>query len=556
MKSRARRTSTDWYGLAGIVLLGLFLRIALVALPWNELTTPWSGGSDTLAYVTLAKNLLEGRGLSYGGYPSAFRPPGYPLFLAGMMYSFRNHYVVAVRWLQLAMGLVTVCLCAAASARLFGKEAGKAALVVSLFFPTLALTTTEILTECVATLLSALFLFLLIDHVIEPSWSMASGLAITTGVATMFRYNMLPLTVVALFAVWAPKTFPTRWAQAAWVALLTALMVTPWISRNEIVFGGRVLFSTQAGLNAAVAMLTPQGRTQPGDTEKVKQAFGWFPPQDLETNASTRNTLPPEPELNHQGWNVARQLWKDAGWRWIPLLLSKWTCFWLSTDQVFSTGSFRLSQKLFRAAGVLVYWLILALAVSGWFRLRMRLPRAASLLLFYSLLFTFLHSLFVMNTRIRMPLMDPMLAMLAGGGWLRLKARWSGRLSRKEKSADSHPSALGQRHKLILCSAGSEAKVAVCVDTRSSPLNGHRVQGRTFKPRRLTASWLPCFFSSLPIAHANASHAPPSTFNFQLCRFICTPSARSASVTSTHLAKKARGTPPFLSRGTGIGFGE
>jgi len=60
-----------------IVVLGVLLRIAVVALPGNQLRAPWSGGGDAPRYVLLAENLLSGKGLRTRCTHGASRP-GYP----------------------------------------------------------------------------------------------------------------------------------------------------------------------------------------------------------------------------------------------------------------------------------------------------------------------------------------------------------------------------------------------------------------------------------------------------------------------------------------------
>jgi len=422
MERTGVRHWTSLYAFAGLVLAGLALRILIVALPGNELIPPWSGPVDTPAYVTLAENLLAGRGLSYAGQPSAFRPPGYPFLLAGMMWLFGSHYVEAVRWLQFALGLATVYLCARVTARMFGEQAWSAGLAIALLFPTLFLMTGNVLTECTGAFLSVVFLHLLVEDISRPRLSTAAGLGLTSGLAVLFRSNMAVLVLIALGAMLRAKGGGPRWRRAALMVALAGFVVAPWAIRNLVVFRGQVLFSTQGGLNAAVGILTPQGRTQPGDTEKVIQALGWFPPQDLE-NEQSRSRLPSEPELNRQGWSIAWSLFKDKGWRLLPLGLAKLGYFWLSTDQLFSTQALPLRLRLLRGAGVLVYWLLLLLAVRGWFRLREGYEEIARVLSVYAVAFTALHLPFVMNTRLRVPLMDPLLAILASGGWLAWKSR-------------------------------------------------------------------------------------------------------------------------------------
>jgi hypothetical protein len=133
---------------------------------------------------------------------------------------------------------------------------------------------------------------------------------------------------------------------------------------------------------------------------------------ELETNDSSRLSLPSEAVLERKCWRVVPHLWKERGWRAVPFLTGKIADFWLSTDQLFDTKSFSLFSRLARFFGVSVYWCILALSVLGWRLLHRSWPRAANILLAYAVVFTVLHLPLVMSTRIRFPLMDAPIAAL------------------------------------------------------------------------------------------------------------------------------------------------
>jgi dolichyl-phosphate-mannose-protein mannosyltransferase len=400
---------------------GLVMRILIVALPGNELRAPWSGGGDSPVYATLARNVLEGRGYSYAGLPTAFRAPGYPLFLAGMMVLFGAHYVAAVRWLQFGVGLATVWLCARVSARLFGESAWRPALAIALVSPTLVFVTGELLTECIGAFFGALFIFFFVEDFSRPGLSSSAGLGCAVGLGSLFRFNMAGCGLIGLWAALRAQGGAPRWQRTGLLIVCSALPVSPWIVRNLIVFHGQVLYSTQSGASALGGIVAPQGRALAGESERFRRALGWALPEDLETNDGRRTQLPAEPELDRRAWSAARNLWARAGWRSIPLVLAKWARFWLSTEQIFWTGAFTLRQRVYRIAGVLIYWLLLAVAIVGWVRLRVKRPEIALALLLYAALVTVLHSPFMMITRYRVPFMDGMVAMLAGGGWLALR---------------------------------------------------------------------------------------------------------------------------------------
>jgi cytochrome b561 len=119
--------------------------------------------------------------------------------------------------------------------------------------------------------------------------------------------------------------------------------------------------------------------------------------------------------LYRQAKYQAYLAWKSEGFHAFRLLTKKVCYFWLSTDQLLETASFPRSQRILRAAGVFFYWGTLAVAILGWLRLRTAAARIANLLLLYCIAATVLHLPFTMNTRLRVPLIDPILCILVGG---------------------------------------------------------------------------------------------------------------------------------------------
>jgi len=204
-------------------------------------------------------------------------------------------------------------------------------------------------------------------------------------------------------------------AQVAAVALCAAIVVGPWVLRNFLVFG-KVLFSTEGGSAALFAAVNPEARDTPGSEEKMRAALGFLVPNDLEVNDASRLRLGDEVTLNQRCWELTREIWSQMGWRAVPWTLGKWATFWLSTDQLLRPGRISMKNRIAHSVGVFLYWGLLALALAGWWRLKGERPEIAMVLLGYGLLATLAHTPFVMNSRIRAPLLDPLLAVLAGGG--------------------------------------------------------------------------------------------------------------------------------------------
>jgi Dolichyl-phosphate-mannose-protein mannosyltransferase len=410
-----------------LILLGVIARIAIVIVADNHLRAPWSGGGDAPVYQLLAQNLLNGRGLTYCSQPTALRAPGYPVLLATLMWVFADRYVIAVRGLQFLLGLATVYFCSLASALAFGKRAGQATAVIGLFCPPLLFVTGEVLTECIGALFGSLFFYLLVREMECHSEKVIFGMGIVTGVASLFRFNMAGVGLVG-----APLVFlispARRWHALGVFCLLSTIPIVPWVLRNQKVFH-KPLYSTLSGHDAVEGVVAPQGRALPGDNARIEAAEGWLL-TDIETNNPSRLRFPSEDRLNTEAWASARILWSEWRWRLVPLAFTKLSFFWLSLDQVFWTQSFSPVQRLFRWTGVLVYWGILALAVRGWFRVWRSKPTLARAFLFYAIALTTLHLPFPMLTRLRIPLMDPLIIILTGsalimeGSDVERKAHW------------------------------------------------------------------------------------------------------------------------------------
>jgi len=298
-------------------------------------------------------------------------------------------------------------------------EAAQSGLILGLFLPTLIFPTAQLLTECLSAFLTSVFLFFLVKQLQDADISSARGLGLTAGLNALIRFNSAAFPLIAGWAVFRTHHRNSPRLRGALVLTLPMLMALPWLVRNEVVFHGRVLFSTQSGPCAVEGVLTPEGRTQPGDTEKIMKAIGWSWSQ-LETNNSSRLSLGSEAELNQRAWQIVPRLWKEEGWDAIPLLGKKIGWFWLSMDQLRDTGSLPFEDRLIRAGGVVAYWIVLALAIAGGRSLREAQPGLANMLLIYAIGLTVLHLPLYMNTRLRIPLMEPLVVILSGAGLVRV----------------------------------------------------------------------------------------------------------------------------------------
>jgi len=411
-----------------VAFWGLAVRIALVFLSGNRQISPFSGVGDQIRYLTLEDSILHGQGFSYAGQPTALRPPLYPLFLAAMHIAFGSHYLLAMRVFQLFIGIAVAYVCFLLAKNLFGIEAGAMAGAIALVLPTLLLISVELQTEQFATLLTVLFLLFFLRE-IQKKNNGAVGMGITSGLAALIRFNCAILAIIGtITCLWLRRSLK----DGLLVSLVAGLIVAPWIVRNVQVFHGKVLYSSHGGINLLEGVLTPDGRAQNGEDERVRAAVGWLH-TDIEQNNSHRLLFASEEQLDRQARGAAIDAWKNLSWHSrFKLLGMKIVTFWFSKDQLLDSSSFSPAQRKLRAIGVMIYWSVLALALVGWVRLRSSSRIAAFVIAFYVVVVTSAHLPFVMNTRLRIPFIDPLLAVLAGGGFCFLICKFQQRRERSE----------------------------------------------------------------------------------------------------------------------------
>lgn len=234
-----------------IFLLSLAVRLAcLTAFPAGPLET------DAIDYDTLGWNLAQGHGYTHqAGEPTAFRPPVYPLFLAGVYYA-AGHDLEWVRWIQALLGAGICVLVCLTTRRLYDDASAKLAGLLCALYPPLIIATSEILTE----ILFMFWLGLAVYGIISksgPGWRFASGLVL--GMALMTR----PVLVFFLpFLIGWFILVRERRALLSTAAVLggVLLVALPWTIRNYSHFGAFVPLTTSGGqMLFCCYVLPPQG---------------------------------------------------------------------------------------------------------------------------------------------------------------------------------------------------------------------------------------------------------------------------------------------------------
>ncbi len=281
-----------------LLVLGFALRLAYV----SQITTP--PFSDMADYETMALNLLEGKGLIMSDLYKAYRPPAYPLMIAGV-YRWCGLDPRNIYYLQCVLSVLTVLLVYGMTFHLFNLRKDSdldpvadrrtcphpatiaffsAALFcfeeTSIFF------CGQLLTETLFTLLFVAWGYLLVRSVTRPSLPMATWAGIIAGLAILTRPNMAPLVLMGAYWFFRASRTYFRPPAADWhrfslldspfappfvMVLYAFLAVSFWTIRNQAVLDHVVPVSTNSGVNFYLGHHEDFGYNSFGDKEGIRQ---------------------------------------------------------------------------------------------------------------------------------------------------------------------------------------------------------------------------------------------------------------------------------------------
>jgi 4-amino-4-deoxy-L-arabinose transferase-like glycosyltransferase len=224
--------------------LGIFLAAAVARVAYIVIfMRHYEMRSDAQHYHLIATSIAHGQGFAadypYGfDHATAFRPPLYPLLLGGGYFAFGNHIATA-QVLNVLIGSTVVLLIAVIAARIAGRPAALVAAGIACVFPPLLENDAVPLSEPLGLLLLLVVTWALLAGRI--AWAgLAAGLLVLTRPSAQL---LVPLLALVL---WRQVGF-----RRAVAFLVTAIVVaTPWVIRNDLVFG-RPLIVTSNGFNLA-----------------------------------------------------------------------------------------------------------------------------------------------------------------------------------------------------------------------------------------------------------------------------------------------------------------
>ena len=385
MDRRGRRLAV------AILLAALAIRVA-----WVIATPDYQLVHDANDYNTHAASIAAGDGFATShGRPTAFRPPLYPLFLAGIYVFTGGSDIVAARIANAFVGTGIVALIGVLAFQLWGQRVALVSMALGAVYVPLILVGQSVMSEPLAVLcmLGAIAAAL-------RRWALLAG--VLMGLAILGRANALVLLLPLAVAVWrGPKP-------AIVLVLAAVLTIAPWTIRNAFELDHFVPVSTQFGSALAGTYNSDarEDKENPASWRSLKRVDDYQP---IFSRVRQTNEAVMEKKLRAGALEFIKEhpayVGKVAFWttrRMLDLGGMDWSIHTASTISAGRTAAI---------TGVICFWVYAVLAVIGAFTQRARAAPlwfwAVPLLMYLSVVF-----LVVETPRYRTAI-DPFIVLLA-----------------------------------------------------------------------------------------------------------------------------------------------
>lgn len=224
-----------------VVVIACLIRGGVIGLRMEQLAR------DPDGYRALAENLLANGVFGSGEIPTAYRPPLYPLLLAGCV-KLSTNSTVAIAVLHFLLGVATVVLTIVLARQWRLNSFGPLAGLLVACDPILLNQSSLVMTETLAAFLSVAALSLVTAAGDRRSGLVAALAGVIVGLAALCRPTFLLWLAALIFGVaWSVDVWRLRFRLAGAMLLGAAMTLLPWAVRNQARFGRPIVATTHGG---------------------------------------------------------------------------------------------------------------------------------------------------------------------------------------------------------------------------------------------------------------------------------------------------------------------
>ncbi len=402
------------------ILLLLLILCLLLRLVWIFVFSPIELTDDPKAYDSIAKGLIQGEGYQEEG-KRAFRPPGYPYFLAAL-YSILGAQPLPVYLVQAVLAVITCLLIFLLGKKLSNERTGLWAAGFFAVYPQFIRYPGNLYVE---TLFIFLFLFALVflfDVAQKPSYPKSVMVGILLGLSALVRevaiFMVLPILLWTILMM-KGSSEKRQWGKRLCIFLVFfALTISPWTGRNYFLFHSFIPISTSGGFNFYLGN-NPQATGEynsESDTE-----IKWLQPLN---NESPEERLALEVKAAKTGYTKGINFILQNPGQFFQLALKKFVLLWRPPTYKLNLRE-NFNETIFRILWLFNYLFLLILAIPGiWISIK-KFGKEWTLFLLILFSVTGLHMLVFSATRFRLPLI-PLLMIFAA---LAMDSLWTRRRS-------------------------------------------------------------------------------------------------------------------------------
>jgi 4-amino-4-deoxy-L-arabinose transferase-like glycosyltransferase len=262
-----------------LYLIGLFLlAVAFRAYGvWSHPAVPVGDADD---YNQLATRLVEGRGyVNAAGRPTAWRPPAYPVFLAGI-YKIAGVDVQRATMVQVILGGLTVLMLTALAAMILGWPRALIAGAIAAVYPAFVWLPRLLFSENLSLFLMLVSLGTIILYLrtSRTIWIILFGVLCALNTLVRSGNLVFPIIVAIGLLILHWRNWKQLAAPLLVMAVVFVVTLLPWTIRNYRVFHHVIPVATQDGLTLYGSYWPPERNSRliwgslPGDEDPAIRA--------------------------------------------------------------------------------------------------------------------------------------------------------------------------------------------------------------------------------------------------------------------------------------------
>jgi 4-amino-4-deoxy-L-arabinose transferase-like glycosyltransferase len=283
-----------WLPLLPIVALAAVLRVLALATV-GDVAVPHG---DEGYYLKQAAAIASGL-----GHPGAWRPPGYPAFLAGIQIASGDADLWTMRLVQIVIGLIAVAVVYDLLVERFGRRAASLSALALAVNPDAVHFCHFFWAEGLLSTLLLIVVWCLLRARTHGGSAFVVFAGIAAAAAALTRE--MALYVTPLYAAWLAAGDGWRWRRAALYAGVVALCIVPWTIRNDDLLGSPVLIATNGWFPMADGNLVTGARPHKKIRE-LRRAYERNPDELARERAARAVTL--ESIAAQQPWWIFEKL--------------------------------------------------------------------------------------------------------------------------------------------------------------------------------------------------------------------------------------------------------